>query len=98
MRVRPLSSLPPDFARRRWLVTGLATTALAPLLLAAWTPSVQARATQPAAPAVGAPLRVAVAGVVHGHVNGIAKAAQARADVAVVGVYEPDATLRDKFG
>lgn len=44
------------------------------------------------------PLRVAIAGVVHGHVHGIMRAALKRPDVAVVGVWEPNATLRAKFG
>ena len=99
MRVHPLSSPSSDVVRRRWLVAALSSTALATLLISSSAPAMRAQAAQPPAPAaVGAPLRVAVAGVVHGHVNGIIKAAQARADVTVVGVYEPDATLRDKFG
>lgn len=49
-------------------------------------------------PAAEAPLRVAIAGVVHGHVHGIMRAALQRPDVAVVGVWERDEVLRTKFG
>ena len=44
-----------------------------------------------------APLRVAIAGLVHGHVTGFLRAAQARQDVQVVGIFEPDAALRRKY-
>jgi scyllo-inositol 2-dehydrogenase (NADP+) len=40
-----------------------------------------------------APLRLAIAGLVHGHVSGFLRAAQGRTDVQIVGVFEPDATL-----
>src|SRR3989442_5557771 len=43
------------------------------------------------------PLRLAIAGLVHGHVSGFLRAAQARPDVRLVGVYEPDATLLQKY-
>jgi hypothetical protein len=43
------------------------------------------------------PLRLAIAGLVHGHVSGFLRAAQARADVRIVGVYEPDAALLRKY-
>ncbi len=39
------------------------------------------------------PLRLAIAGLVHGHVSGFLRAAQARTDVQIVGVFEPDAAL-----
>ena len=68
------------------LVTGIASTATA-----------QA-SPQPATPPSEPRLRVAVAGVVHGHVHGIMRAAQQRRDVEVVAVYEPDETLRNAFG
>jgi predicted dehydrogenase len=45
-----------------------------------------------------APLRLAIAGLVHGHVSGFLRAAQAREDVRIVGVFEPDAALRQKYG
>ena len=99
--MRDHSSLFPHVShpRRRWIASGLAAVALGVLALSSSSPRLgaQAQAPSPNAPA-GSPLRVAVAGVVHGHVNGIVKAAQARPDVTLVGVYEPDATLRDKFG
>ena len=40
-----------------------------------------------------APLRLAVAGLVHGHVSGFLRAALARQDVRIAGVFDPDATL-----
>ena len=39
------------------------------------------------------PLRLAIAGLVHGHVSGFLRAALARPDVQIVGVYDPDAAL-----
>jgi hypothetical protein len=44
-----------------------------------------------------APLRLAIAGLVHGHVTGFLHAAQARTAVRIVGVFEPDETLRRKY-
>ena len=38
-------------------------------------------------------LRLAIAGLVHGHVSGFLRAAQARPDVQIVAVFEPDAAL-----
>ncbi len=52
---------------------------------------------QPAPPAAGAPLRLAIAGLVHGHVQGFMRAMAGRTDVELVGVYEPDAALREQF-
>jgi len=43
------------------------------------------------------PLRLAIAGLVHGHVTGFLRAAQARPDVHIVGVFEPDVTLQRKY-
>jgi len=48
-------------------------------------------------PAPPAPLRLAIAGLVHGHVSGFLRAAQARPDVRIVGVFDPDAALRRKY-
>ncbi len=65
------------------------------LLLAACVPA--AAVAQPPAPAAttAAPVRVAIAGLVHGHVTGFMRQLQGRtADMALVGVYEPDAALR----
>ena len=55
-------------------------------------------ATLPAErPQSPAPLRLAIAGLVHGHVSGFLRAAQARADVQIVGVFEPDAELLKRY-
>jgi predicted dehydrogenase len=39
------------------------------------------------------PLRLAIAGLVHGHVSGFLRAAQDRTDVRIVAVFDPDAAL-----
>jgi predicted dehydrogenase len=39
------------------------------------------------------PLRLAIAGLVHGHVSGFLRSALTRSDVQVVGVFDPDAAL-----
>lgn len=44
------------------------------------------------------PLRLAVAGLVHGHVDSFIRAAQARKDVTVVGIFESDVRLLQKYG
>jgi len=49
-------------------------------------------------PAADRPLRLAIAGLVHGHVSGFLRAAQDRKDVDVVGLYDPDGTLLQKYG
>jgi predicted dehydrogenase len=43
------------------------------------------------------PLRLAVAGLVHGHVDGFIRAAQRRQDVTLVGIFESDARLLKKY-
>jgi predicted dehydrogenase len=43
------------------------------------------------------PLRLAIAGLVHGHVSGFLKAAQGRADVQIVGLFDTDAALLRKY-
>ena len=48
-------------------------------------------------PRAQAPLRLAIAGLVHGHVSGFLRAAQSRSDVEIVGVFEPDAALLKKY-
>ncbi|HEY3131450.1 MAG TPA: Gfo/Idh/MocA family oxidoreductase [Acidobacteriota bacterium] len=45
----------------------------------------------------GNPLRLAIAGLVHGHVHGFIRAVQSRHDVQIIGIFEPDAELRAKF-
>ena len=44
-----------------------------------------------------APVRLAIAGLVHGHVDGFFRAAKGRGDIQIVGVSDPDATLRHKY-
>jgi predicted dehydrogenase len=48
---------------------------------------------QPADP----PLRLAIAGLVHGHVDGFLRAARARSSVQIVGVFDPDTALQKKY-
>src|SRR5829696_8810207 len=43
------------------------------------------------------PMRLAIAGLVHGHVSGFLHAAQARSDVEIVGVFDPDPALLKKY-
>jgi predicted dehydrogenase len=56
---------------------------------------VPAQAQEPAAPA---PLRLAIAGLVHGHVSGFLRGAQGRRDVEIVGIFDPDAALLRQYG
>jgi predicted dehydrogenase len=44
------------------------------------------------------PLRLAIAGLVHGHVSGFLRGAQGRKDVEIVGVYDPDTALLQQYG
>jgi predicted dehydrogenase len=44
------------------------------------------------------PLRLAIAGLVHGHVSGFLRAAQSRADLQIAGVFDPDAALLRSYG
>ena len=43
------------------------------------------------------PLRLAVAGLTHGHVQGFLSGAKSRADVQIVGISDPDPALRRKY-
>jgi predicted dehydrogenase len=43
------------------------------------------------------PLRLAIAGLVHGHVEGFLRAASNRPGVAIVGIADPDPTLHRKY-
>jgi predicted dehydrogenase len=43
------------------------------------------------------PLRLAIAGLVHGHVSGFLRGAQGRKDVDIVGVFDPDPALLQKY-
>ena len=40
-----------------------------------------------------APLRLAIAGLAHGHVSGFLNAAAKRQDARVIAIFDPDATL-----
>ncbi|MEP6916706.1 MAG: Gfo/Idh/MocA family oxidoreductase [Acidobacteriota bacterium] len=51
---------------------------------------------QAQAPA-GAPFKLAIAGLVHGHVSGFLRAAKARPDVQIVGIFEPDVALHASY-
>ncbi len=44
------------------------------------------------------PLRLAIAGLTHGHVDGFLRALKNRKDAVVVGVFEPDTALQHKYG
>jgi predicted dehydrogenase len=44
------------------------------------------------------PLRLAIAGLVHGHVSGFLRGAQGRADVQIAGVFDPDPALLRSYG
>src|SRR5215475_7647335 len=43
------------------------------------------------------PLRLAIAGLAHGHVSGFLNSALHRQDVQLVGVFDPDAALGEKY-
>src|ERR1039458_6644994 len=43
------------------------------------------------------PVRLAIAGLVHGHVSGLLRSAKLRKDVAIVGVFDPDAGLTASY-
>lgn len=50
-----------------------------------------------AANSTASPLRLAVAGLVHGHVDGFLRAIQNRPDVKLAGIFEPDIALQRKY-
>jgi len=54
-------------------------------------------AARPQPPAVR-PLRLAIAGLVHGHVSGFLRGAQGRTDVEIVGLSDPDTALLQQYG
>lgn len=56
---------------------------------------VPAHAQEPAGPK---PLRLAIAGLVHGHVSGFLRGAQGRRDVEIVGIFDPDKVLLQHYG
>jgi predicted dehydrogenase len=50
------------------------------------------------APQEKPPMRLALAGLVHGHVGAFVRLVQKRSDVQIVGVFEPDALLLRSYG
>jgi predicted dehydrogenase len=56
-----------------------------------------ARAGEPQKPHDARPLRIAVIGLVHGHVEGLLWQATQRKDIEIVGVYEPNRALFDRL-
>jgi predicted dehydrogenase len=63
-------------------------------------PDPASAAVQPSTPAVlheSGPLRIAIIGMVHGHVEGLLWQASQRSDIKIVGVYEPDRALFDRL-
>ena len=72
----------------------IVTNCLISLLLAAISLPLPLLAQAPPEP--GTPVRIAVAGLVHGHVEGfLLRPAQTRADIRIVGIFEPDITLAE---
>jgi hypothetical protein len=49
------------------------------------------------APVDGKPLRLAIAGLVHGHVDGFLRAVQSRSDVDVIAIFESDPAVQRKY-
>ncbi len=85
-----------------WLASiGFGSAPLAGASPQAASPASQATPVSPTAAGPQAtsdpPLRLAIAGLVHGHVGGFMRALSRGANVELVGVYEPDATLREQF-
>lgn len=74
---------------RRTLILLAAWLMVAPLSLAPVPTAAQAADTRP--------LRIAIAGLVHGHVRGHMNAMVKRTDIELVGVYDADAGLRETF-
>ena len=54
-------------------------------------------AALPAQTPEGKPVRLAIAGLVHGHVSGFLNAAKKRKDIEIVGVFDPDAALTASY-
>ena len=49
-------------------------------------------------PASDRPLRLAIAGLVHGHVSGFLRGAQGRKDIEIIALYDPDRALLQQYG
>jgi len=56
-----------------------------------------AHAPPQSAQAGSTPIKLAVAGLVHGHVSGFLRAAQKRTDVQIVGIFEPDTAVQRQY-
>jgi predicted dehydrogenase len=56
-----------------------------------------AASAQPSDASDAKPLRVAIAGLAHGHVSGFLRGARNRKDIQIVGVFDPDATLGARY-
>ncbi len=70
-------------------------TAIAVLLvLPAWLLLASGMRAQAPAPA---PLKLGIAGLVHGHVGGFLRLAQKRTDVQIVGIFEPDTAVQQEY-
>ncbi len=54
-------------------------------------------AGQTTATVAAGPLRLCIAGLVHGHVDGFLRAATKRQDVAIAGIFDPDLALQRKY-
>jgi len=65
--------------------------------LALISPSSRAQAASDSRANPGPPLRVAVAGLVHGHASGFFRQVKNRQDVQIVGISEPDRALFDHY-
>jgi predicted dehydrogenase len=63
--------------------------------VAVWLPATSA--AQSSDPAPSHPLRVAIAGMVHGHVAGFLGPALKRSDIQIVGIAEPDQQLARRY-
>jgi len=67
------------------------------LLAPLFVPIAVSAAAPPAATATEKPLRLAIAGLVHGHVEGFLRAAKSRPGVEIVGIADPDPALHRKY-
>ncbi len=70
------------------------------LLTRAFACSLAALALLSGAPpdaAADKPLRLAIAGLVHGHVDGFLHSVKGRTDVQIVGIFDPDTALRQRY-
>ena len=77
---------------RRSLLVLLSTS-----LLAFTSPNLRAQAAADSHATSGPPLRVAIAGLVHGHAAGFFRQVKNRQDIQIVGVSEPDRALFDHY-